>query len=404
MLVAIQFLHALAQGVTVVALPWMILEAGGSVTGAGLVLTATFLPFAALGLPAGLAGDRLSRRAVFACALGVQTLAGVVLIAVAGMDVTSGMTVLLGAALVMGCGRVFVDAAMFGSLGALVPPGGMLSAQAAVASAFNLGYYGGPAAGAVMIGTLGLQAAFVTMVAATATAALLTLLLGGGVEARHDVGAHRDDGWSSGLRLLFTEPTMRALAIVAFLWSLLASGLITLAVPRMRLEMGLDGAGVGIVMAAGVGTMMAAPVLLHRLGRRVRDTRILVVALGAYLAPVTVFATAGGVLSAALAYGPMMLATAVCAATFMGARARRTPARLQALAGVSGRMLVITGFTVGSALAGVAADATSAGTVYVAIGFGMAALAVGATLGLDRPVAAASRRAHASEQVASGRA
>lgn len=388
-LVAVQFLHALAQGITIVALPWLILEAGGSVTGAGLVMTATFLPFVLLGLPAGIAGDRLSRRVLLGGALGVQAVAAVALwLAVPAGGVP--MAALFGAAFVLGCGRVFVDAAMFGALGALVPREGMLSAQATIASAFNLGYYGGPALGGLLMAVTGAGTALAVVVASLLLALVVAVVrVGGGpAAASADLADDARPGMADGLRLLFTEPTLRGLAMIAVSWSVLSSGVVTLAVPHLHRDLGLSGGPFSAVMATGVAAMMAAPVLLHRLGPRVRDTRILVVALAAYLVPAAAFASAGSALTAALAYGPMMLATAVCAATIIGARARRTPVHLQALAGVSGRMLVIGGFTIGSALASAAAGLVSSAAVYVAIGIGMSVLSVVThrAVGRARPV------------------
>lgn len=384
-LVAVQFLHALAQGITIVALPWLILEAGGSVTGAGLVMTATFLPFVLLGLPAGIAGDRLPRRTLLAGALGVQALVGLVLwLAMPAGGVSTA--VLFGAAFCLGSGRVFVDAAMFGAIGALVPRAGMLSAQATIASAFNLGYYGGPALGGLLMAFAGAGTTLAVVVGALAAAlGVAVTRLGGAGEA--GPAAHGPDrpAMSDGLRLLFTEPTLRGLALIAVSWSVLSSGVITLAVPHLHRDLGLSGAPFSAVMATGVAAMMVSPVLLHRLGTRVRDTRILVVALAAYLVPATAFATAGSAVTAALSYGPMMLATAVCAATIIGARARRTPAHLQALAGVSGRMLVIGGFTVGSALASTVAGLVSPAAVYIAIGLGMTVLSAVSHRAVGRP-------------------
>lgn len=390
LLAAVQLLHAVAQGLTIAVLPWAVLDAGGSVTTAGLVLTATFVPFLALGLPAGLAGDRLSRRSVFTAALAGQTVVALVLVLLAGRAGTPGVVV-FAAALLMGCGRVFVDAAMFGALGSLVARDGMLSAQATISSAFNLGYYGGPALGGLLIAVAGVPVALGAIAAATAVGMLAAARLGAPVDARPAAQPGGAAAMSAGLRLLFTEPTLRALALVAVSWSVMSAGIITLAIPHLRQGLGLDGARVGLVMASGVGAMLVAPVLLHRLAPRVRDTRILVAALASYLPPVAVFATAGDAMTAALAYGPLMLATAVCAATIIGARARRTPAHLQALAGVSGRMLVITGFSAGSALASAAAGLVSPATVFVMIGLGMTGLAAGALRGLDLRAAGRAR-------------
>ncbi|MFN8111260.1 MAG: MFS transporter [Thermoleophilia bacterium] len=381
-LLAVQFLHALAQGMAIVVLPWIVLARGAAVSSAGLVLTASFFPFILLGLPAGAAGDSGPRRRMLGWVLSAQAVVAATLLT-AGPPGSLPLWAILGAAFLLGSGRVFVDAAMFGALGHLVPRDGMLSAQAAVSSAFNLGYYGGPAVGGAIIGLAGPRAALEVMVAALALGGAMSLVLRGAA-ATAAAPARDDRAMADGLRLVFREPTLRALAVVAFAWSVLAAGIITLAMPHLRLDLRLDGTQVSAVMACGVASMMAAPFLLHRLAGRVADTRILVAGLCGYLIPCAVFALAGGATVGALAYGPLMLANAVCAATIIGARARRTPRHLQAVAGVSGRMVVIGGFTVGSAATSALTSLVSIETVYLAIGVGMTALAAVAAPGLKR--------------------
>jgi hypothetical protein len=72
--------------------------------------------------------------------------------------------------------------------------------------------------------------------------------------------------------------------------------------------------------------------------------------------PALAMAAVPGVMGTALAYAPLMLANAICAATLMGARARRVPRSMQAMAGVAGRTLVMAGLAAGAALGGFAAD------------------------------------------------
>ncbi|MCC6831472.1 MAG: MFS transporter [Thermoleophilia bacterium] len=381
LLLAVQFLHALAQGMSVIVLPWIVLDAGASVAGAGLVLTAGFLPFALFGLPAGVVGDRGRRRPMLGAVLAAQSLVAVAACVAAGAGGLPTMGV-LAVAFLLGTGRVFVDAAMFGAVGAMVRRDGMLSAQAAVAGAFNLGYYGGPAIGGLVIGLAGARTALAAIAASLVAGCVLSLALRGAAAGRDRREAAT--GMGDGLRLLFVEPTLRALAIIAFTWSLMASGVITLAMPHLRRGLGLEGPQVSLVLAVGVVAMMVAPFLLHRLSGRVPDTRILVLGLCLYLVPCVAFGGAANATLATVAYGPLMMANAICAATIIGARARRTPAHLQAMAGVSGRMLVIGGFTAGSALTSALTQWVSIGTVYLLIGLGMTALAAVAAPGLAK--------------------
>ena len=55
-----------------VALPWLILDGGGSTLAAGLVFTLAVLPYVVFGLPAGVVGDRYPRRRTMWIAHAVQ--------------------------------------------------------------------------------------------------------------------------------------------------------------------------------------------------------------------------------------------------------------------------------------------------------------------------------------------
>jgi hypothetical protein len=79
-----------------------------------------------------------------------------------------------------------------------------------------------------------------------------------------------------------------------------------------------------------------------------------------------------------------MLANAVCAATLMGARARRVPRSMQALAGVAGRTLVMAGLAAGAAAGGVAADLVGSRGAYGLVAAALLATALSARPALVR--------------------
>ena len=130
--------------------------------------------------------------------------------------------------------------------------------------------------------------------------------------------------------------------------------------------------------------MMLATPIITRLDRRHADETIIVLACAAYVVPALAMAVIPGVMGTALAYAPLMLANAVCAATLMGARARRVPRSMQALAGVAGRTLVMAGLAAGAALGGLAADAIGSRGAYLLVGVALAATAVAARPALMR--------------------
>jgi len=73
-----QLMDSLAAGISLVALPWLVLDAGGTQSQAGAAFLAGTLPYVALGLHAGHTGDHRPRRRVMVTGTGVQTAAAVV--------------------------------------------------------------------------------------------------------------------------------------------------------------------------------------------------------------------------------------------------------------------------------------------------------------------------------------
>lgn len=375
-----QAAHALAQGMLTVIIPWLILEQGGSASQAAIGFAMTFVPFLLLAAPAGLAGDRMARRPLLgtALALGGALAVGIALLMAAG-DLSIPLLYL--AAFAIGSVRVFVDAGMFGAVATVASRDEMMRAQAALAQAFNLGYFGGPA-------VAGLALVLGAGIAMSLVAGSLVLAAVAAVSASARLDERAPDGPKPSLRrglgLLFLSRDLRVLTITGIAWSVASGAAISLAVPHLRNDLGVSGTALAAVLAAGVACMMLATPIITRLDRRHADETIIVLACAAYVVPALAMAVIPGVMGTALAYAPLMLANAVCAATLMGARARRVPRSMQALAGVAGRTLVMAGLAAGAALGGLAADAIGSRGAYLLVGVALAATAVAARPALMR--------------------
>lgn len=357
-----------------VIIPWLILERGGSLSQAAVGFAITFVPFLLLAVPAGIAGDRLARRPLLGAALTIGVLLAGALALVLGAG-DPGIWVLYAGAFLIGSVRVFVDAAMFGALAVVTPREEIMPAQAALAQAFNLGYFGGPAiAGLALV--LGAGNAMWMVAGAFAVAAVGAATASARLDERVTSDAPRPRV-RHGLAFLFLSRNLRALTITGICWSLASGAAISLAVPHLRNDLNVNGAALAAVLGAGVACMMLATPIITHLDRRHADETIVVLACAAYMAPAIAMAVIPGVLGTALAYAPLMLANAVCAATLMGARARRVPQSMQALAGVAGRTLVMAGLAVGAALGGVVADVIGPRGAYavVALMLGLTAVA-----------------------------
>ncbi len=375
-----QAAHALAQGMLTVIIPWLILEQGGSASQAAIGFAMTFVPFLLLAAPAGLAGDRMARRPLLATALAVGGMlaVGIALLMMAG-DLS--LPVLYLAAFAIGAVRVFVDAGMFGALATVASRDEMMPAQAALAQAFNLGYFGGPAVAGLAL-VLGAGVAMSLVAGALVIAAVAAATASGHLDEKLSEGP--SPSMRRGLAFLFLSRDLRVLTVTAIAWSLASGAAISLAVPHLRNDLGVSGAALAAVLAAGVACMMLATPIITRLDRKHADETIIVMACAAYVVPALAMAMVPGVMGTALAYAPLMLANAVCAATLMGARARRVPRSMQALAGVAGRTLVMAGLAAGAALGGAAADWVGSRGAYVLVGAALAVTAMAARPALMR--------------------
>ena len=379
-LLVTQAAHALAQGMLTIIVPWLILEQGGSASQAAIGFAITFLPFLFLAAPAGMAGDRLARRPLLGIALGTGTAIATALAFVLAAGAPS-VPLLYLAAFLIGAVRVFVDAAMFGALAAVVRREEMMPAQAALAQAFNLGYFGGPAVAGLAL-VLGAGTAMALVAGALAMAAIAA---GAGSRALDECDeAGPRPPVRRGLAFLFLSGDLRVLTVTAIAWSVASGAAISLAVPHLRNDLGVSGVALAAVLAAGVACMMLATPIITRLDRRHADETIVVLACAAYVVPALAMALIPGVMGTALAYAPLMLANAVCAATLMGARARRVPRSMQALAGVAGRTLVMAGLAAGAAAGGVAADLVGSRGAYGLVAAALLATALSARPALVR--------------------
>ena len=371
-----QAAHALAQGMLTVIVPWLILEQGGSPSQAAIGFAITFVPFLLLAAPAGIAGDRLSRRPLLGSALGIGTAIAVGLALAMGSGDLSVPWLYL-AAFLIGSVRVFVDAAMFGAVAHITSRDEAMPAQAALAQAFNLGYFGGPAiAGLALV--MGANIAMAMVAGSLALAGIAAVTASPRLDQRDGRGPRPTV--RRGLAFLFLSRDLRVLTMTGVAWSIASGAAISLAVPHLRNDLGVSGAALAAVLGAGVACMMLATPIITRLDRRHADETIIVLACAAYVVPALAMAFIPGVMGTALAYAPLMLANAVCAATLMGARARRVPRSMQALAGVAGRTLVMAGLATGAAAGGFAADWLGSRGAYALV-----AVALGATALAARP-------------------
>jgi MFS family permease len=214
-------LSGTANGITMVAFPWLVLETTGDARATALIAAVTSLPLLASMLFTGVLVDILGRRAV-AVTSDVLSMLSVVLVPVLAATVGLGFGLLL---LVAALGAVF-DPAGLTARETMLPTaarGAGLTLERANGiheGAYSVAFLLGPGIGGLLIGLVGTTATFWATAAAFAASALLmgiTRMPAGGRMAT----ASRPTGiWSStreGLAFLWRDRVLRTMAVLTAL-------------------------------------------------------------------------------------------------------------------------------------------------------------------------------------------
>jgi len=369
---AAQGLDSLAIGVASVALPWLVLQSGGTQAQAGLVYSLTVLPYVLFGLTAGSLGDRFSRRTVMLCGHATQAACSAVipLWTIAG---TPPVGVVLAIAFAVGSGRVFADAAAFGAVAMIVGPERFAEGQGMVSAAWSIGMFAGPALGGALVSAVGPARALGAEAAALALAAVLV----GAVRtsfAQDDedtAGSVRD-----GLRFIVHNHGIAIYTLVIVAWNLVASGAYALLVPLLRDGVGLSSGAVGTILAVGSIAAFGGSVGAATVSRRFGAAAVFCFCVFTAAAATAVLGVAGGFAVALIGVLAYLLVEGVVTVVAIGERQRRAPQRLQGRVGIAGRMTALGAMAGGSALASALTGAV--GITDLFIGMGVASALVGA--------------------------
>ena len=345
-----------AAGVSMIALPWLVLDGGGSSTQAGFVFAFSMLPYVLFGLFAGVVGDRYPRRTIMWITHALQVFAAL-LVPIWALTGTPPLVIILFAAFVIGTARVFVDAAVFGAIAAIIGRQHFSQGQATLSAAWAVGYLAGPALGGVLISLIG--AAFALVAEAIMFAVAVTMILA--IKRSLDADDHRghEPAWAmmkEGLAVIIQSPRVRAYTGVSIAWNLGAAMSAALIVPLLHTVLGLGSTPSGIVLAAGAAMGLLVPTLLGRFLPRFGAARLTTVATA--VSSVAIFATglAPGFVVALISNAVRSLTDYTILSVVIGERQKGVPDRLQARVGISGRMIAVMAITIGAALGSVLAD------------------------------------------------
>ena len=369
---AAQALDSLAIGLAGVALPWLVLQSGGSQTQAGLVYSLTVIPYVLFGLTAGSVGDRLPRRTVMLCGHATQAACSAVipLWTIAG---TPPVGVVLVIAFAVGSGRVFADAAAFGAVATIVGPDRFADGQGMVSAAWSVGLFAGPALGGVLVSAVGAARALGAEAAALALAALLVAAVRASFTHSDEetAGSVRD-----GLRFITGNRGIATYTLVIVAWNLVASGAFALLVPLLRDGVGLSSGSVGAILATGSIAAFTGSVVAASVSRRYGAAAVFCFCLLTTALAMVLLGLAGGFAVALMGVLAYLLVEGLVNVVAIGERQRRAPQSLQGRVGIAGRMVALGAMAGGSALASALTGAV--GIAHLYIGMGVATVLVAA--------------------------
>ena len=321
LLQAANLLSGVANGVTVLAIPWLVLERTGSVAAAGTVAAISFLPPVLASPLAGWAVDHIGRRVV---SIASDVLSAVSVAAIPLVALLTDLTLpwILGLAIL---GATF-DPSGYTARRALLPDVAEASGMPVTRlngiheGVFSVGWVVGPLAGSLLIAGLGINAAFWAPFGCFVIAAVLIGVLRVGDSgqdakaAREASGQEHPSAWQNavlGLRILWTDPVLRALTLAVTILAAIYLPTESVLLPAHFVDLEQPGA-LGIILASlAAGTILGAfgfGWLATRFSQRgLMRTALLGTAVAyipmALLPPLPVLAVAGFTLG--LAWGPM---------------------------------------------------------------------------------------------------
>lgn len=283
LLQASNLLSGVGNGITGVALPWLILERTGSPAAAGVVAAATALPLVAVALLSGTVVDLVGRRAT-AVVSDLLSAASILLIPL--VDALGGLTVLTLAALAV--------------LGALFDPAGASAREAMLPEAarragwtldrangvhetvFNISWLVGPGVGGLLIAAVGASGALVGTGLAFVVAALAAWLLRGlPGSGRPDIETKPDGLWrgtAEGLRFVWRERLLRPIVLLIMLVVALYYPIEGVILPVVFQAEGSP-ARLGVVLMALSGGMVVGTLAYERLVMWVSRRVLLIAAM-----------------------------------------------------------------------------------------------------------------------------
>lgn len=254
-------MSGIANGVAMVAIPWLVLELTGSAGAAGIVAGATALPLLFSSLFSGTVVDKLGRRRTSVIS---DVLSAISVAAIPIVELTVGLT--------------FQWVLVLAILGAVFDPAGVTARETmltGVAQAtgqrlervngiheaiWGVAFVIGPGVGGLLIATVGAVGAFWVMAVAFIASSLLLFFVHVPGSGRPEVD-ERPAFWSGtldGLKVVFTDPPLRAITVLSTALVALAYPVLGVVLPVIFQALDEPGHLAAVVMAFSVGGIVGA--------------------------------------------------------------------------------------------------------------------------------------------------
>lgn len=258
-LLAAVWATAAGDALVTIAAPLLVLERGGGVAAAALIVPLLWLPYIVLGIPSGIWADRASARRVLALSI-VAELVGMGALAAAALAPELSLPLVYAGVIGVGVSRPISDAAVGASIGDAYDEPAL--GGTAVSAANGGGRLLGLAAG----GITGAGGALPFAIAATAalTAVGLLLRIPGGVTDASRPPFRRSVRRAARALAL---PGIRGGYLLSVSWNFVCAGPTGgLIAPLLRAEAGFDGSSTAVVSAlSGIGVFVASLVVARRM-------------------------------------------------------------------------------------------------------------------------------------------
>jgi len=371
---------SVGTGVHAAALPLLALRSTSSPMALGFVVVAAELPWVLLSLHAGVVVDRWDRRRVMVWAdLGrFAVLAALAVLIVTGR---ADLVWLVLAAFLLGVGQVFFDLAAQSAVPDFVSrdPRRLATANGRIAAAESTGEdFVGPPVGSALFG-VGNFLPFAGNALSFAASGLVILSIRADAKPKEKSGARRESVRNDiveGVRFLFRNRTLRALAVVSCLGNVAATAQFAMLALLAEEVLGLPDFGFGLLLTATAVGATIGGLASAAAGRRFGPGTVVLTGkagVGAAILVLGLVANAWVAGAMMVVTGALMTAEKVVVSTV---RQRIVPDEILGRVLSSSRLVVMAGGPTGAALGGVLATVFTVQVSYVVAGVFLILVAV----------------------------